>query len=355
MTALALAAFGWPRLAPLSPPTSSTTRPEEKRQPLGSWRVVASLRDDRYGAAAVALADGRVLVVGGYSNPKKAYLRSAELWNPHTLAAKPTGSMTIPRAGHTATLLADGRVLVVGGESGGPEESGTEATAEIWDPASGRFTETAPMRHGRREHTAVRLTDGRVAVAGGGIMVAAVEVWSPISGLWQDVDRTHGDDTKIAALVGGGLIEVKRGNASDIRVFAWAGEGDPKPLATLKGPGGLGLILVDDAHVALLGATKVIDWNPRTEETREAPYPEPGLSPSDCWPLRLGAGSRMMCVWSEATHMTTAVVDLDSLTINDAGPIRPIASGPFVELPDGGFFTLSRKKVVVWTPRYDPR
>ena len=50
-------------------------------------------------------ADGRVLVVGGDS--PKGSLASAELWEPKTGKWRAAGQMTGPRTGHAAVLLED--------------------------------------------------------------------------------------------------------------------------------------------------------------------------------------------------------------------------------------------------------
>src|SRR5215472_4271380 len=70
----------------------------------------------------------------------------------------PSGMMHVPRTGHTATLLKDGKVLIVGGG---------DATAELFDPATGTFSFTGPPIAGRLHATATLLSDGRVLIAGG--------------------------------------------------------------------------------------------------------------------------------------------------------------------------------------------
>ena len=56
--------------------------------------------------------DGRVLLAGGY-------VQSSEIFDPATDTFAPLVAMTRYRYQHAAVRLADGRVLVVGGDSGG--------------------------------------------------------------------------------------------------------------------------------------------------------------------------------------------------------------------------------------------
>src|SRR5476651_257874 len=76
-----------------------------------------------------------------------------------------TGSLATARYYHTATLLPNGKVLVAGGS--GVISSGSLASAELYDPASGTWTATGSLATERHFHTATLLPNGKVLVAGG--------------------------------------------------------------------------------------------------------------------------------------------------------------------------------------------
>src|SRR5439155_10561617 len=82
-----------------------------------------------------------------------------------TAAAQIVGSVSlnVERAGHSATRLGDGRILIAGGENAG----GALSAAELYDPVIQRFALTGSLVVPRAEHTATLLTDGRVLIAGG--------------------------------------------------------------------------------------------------------------------------------------------------------------------------------------------
>jgi hypothetical protein len=72
-----------------------------------------------------------------------------------------TGRLNTARQGHTATLLPNGMVLVAG------DITGSSASAELYDPASGTWTATGSLNTVRQGHTATLLQNGMVLVAGG--------------------------------------------------------------------------------------------------------------------------------------------------------------------------------------------
>lgn len=136
----------------------------------GTWKEISPLNQARRGHQAVVLDDGTVLVVGGVAAGRP--LASAEVYDPALEAWAATGPMATARVGHTLTLLAGGRVLAAGGTSlergdGNGQSIVAVATTEVYDPATGKWAPGADMTVPRFEHTATRLDDGRVLIAGG--------------------------------------------------------------------------------------------------------------------------------------------------------------------------------------------
>lgn len=168
----------------------------------GRWKPVARLHQARAQHTATLLADGRVLVAGGLG-PAETLLRSAEVYDPATRTWASTGDMHDARVGHTATLLPGGKVLVAGGLG-----SGTSAptafldSAEVFDPISGTWSQAHPMGSRRVEHSATLLADGTVLVVGGDIeqraaALRSAEVYEPSKGTWRNV--SHLANTERAA------------------------------------------------------------------------------------------------------------------------------------------------------------
>lgn len=155
----------------------------------GTFRRTGDLTGPRCGAAEILLKSGKVLLVGGDGLHEDERLASAELYDPAIGRFTATGSMHVPRNTHTAVLLKDGRVLVVGGSSAGRYPNAQiEASAEIYDPATGRFATTGSMHTARHKLAAVLLSDGRVLVVGGSDnrdwrgKYASAELFDPATG-----------------------------------------------------------------------------------------------------------------------------------------------------------------------------
>ncbi len=163
----------------------SSTYVYDPATPGGTWTKVGLLGTARVAPATAVLPDGRVLVAGGAYKDGPPYdstgssgvtlarttstrpgegasggvrfddiappstgvaLATAELFDPSTGRWSPTGSMRFARAGAAAATLADGRILVVGPSSSGDGSGDARMdprvynTAEVYDPATGRFS-----------------------------------------------------------------------------------------------------------------------------------------------------------------------------------------------------------------------
>jgi len=144
----------------------------------GTFSPTGSMSTARYGATATLLANGKVLIAGGYNgNNGTNSVSSAELYDPASGTFSPTGSMSTPRDDATATLLANGKVLIAGGYYNIYPGYNPVSSAELYDPASGTFSPTGSMSKARDDATATLLANGKVLIAGGGDVSA--ELYSP--------------------------------------------------------------------------------------------------------------------------------------------------------------------------------
>ncbi len=116
---------------------------------------------------ATLLRDGEVLVAGGYGCFPLNVCASAEIYNPRTGKWRSTGSMLAARAGHTATLLPSGKVLVVGGYGCEAAHCGTLASAELYNPTTGTWHAAGAIGAPREYQTATLVSGKRVLIAGG--------------------------------------------------------------------------------------------------------------------------------------------------------------------------------------------
>ncbi|HMV82242.1 MAG TPA: kelch repeat-containing protein [Blastocatellia bacterium] len=151
----------------------------------GVLKPVGPLLHPRSGHTSTRLPDGKVLLAGG--NDGKQALASAELFDPATGRFTATGSMTSPRFAHEATLLPNGKVLITGGKNGYSQYT----SAELYDPATGRFAVTGNMQISREAHRATLLDNGKVLITGG--LSAAwpqqrlAELYDPATGMFAAV------------------------------------------------------------------------------------------------------------------------------------------------------------------------
>lgn len=189
----------------------------------GSWSPTGSLNIQRGAFTATLLSTGNVLVAGGVGDSDET-LHSAELYDPATGTWGFTGNLVSPRFFHTATPLLDGRILVVAGWDDDFFQTVTSAV-ELYDPLAGSWSSAASLDKGRVFHTATRLQDGRVVVAGGyasnppagfGQYVPTsfdtADLFDPIGGTWTSAGNLgFAREGHTATLLRGGEVLVAGG------------------------------------------------------------------------------------------------------------------------------------------------
>ena len=202
----------------------SGTPAEVYQTSTGAFTTVGIPTPETSHHTATALADGRVLIAGGYvpsteGGPEK----TAQLFDPTTGAFTGTGFMGDGRTDHTATLLADGKVLIAGGNDFFAGSGGSVSTAEVYDPSTESFVATGALTIPRERHTATLLLDGTVLVAGGLYNVArqplgyqsSAEVYDPASGAFTEVgEMTDARYAHTASLLSDGTVLIAGGTNS---------------------------------------------------------------------------------------------------------------------------------------------
>jgi len=167
-------------------------------------RIYNKMTIPRCGHTATVLADGTVLLAGGYFYPPIDYdppgvlatwvpaLDSAETFNVAQQSFSAAAS-TLPKgfAFHSATLLASGDVLIAGGATDFYAERNftsvrlfPSAQAAVFNVAAQAFALISPLAAARAMHSATLLTSGKVLIAGGAInsdmeATATTELFDP--------------------------------------------------------------------------------------------------------------------------------------------------------------------------------
>jgi hypothetical protein len=160
-----------------------------------AWTKVGLMSTARAAASIAMLPDGRILVAGGYFAFAPDW---GSVWPPSgpglaSFAARTAGSD--PGTG-PSVRLASVRLPLADVEV--PPEGRALATAEIFDPTTGEWSTARPMRYSRAGAPAITLADGRILVAGAGPenvemdwhAYSTAEIYDPASGRWSLIDQT---------------------------------------------------------------------------------------------------------------------------------------------------------------------
>jgi Kelch motif/Galactose oxidase, central domain len=185
---------------------------------VGSVTPATPMLEPRSGHSATLLLDGKVLIAGGMRRNQDFY-RSAELFDPATGKFQPTGDMAIAAVGRSAVLLRSGKVLIVGGWIG----HGCTDSTELYDPATGKFTQIARMTTKRGRPSATLLANGDVLIAGGADRgdtrggIASAEVFHAATMTFEPVGSMHaGRISHTATLLNDGRVLIAGGRGDNL-------------------------------------------------------------------------------------------------------------------------------------------
>jgi hypothetical protein len=189
---------------------------------LGTWAGIASMNKGRTRAAASLLSSGRVLVSGGLSGGS-THLSAAEYYDPAAGTWSNAGAFALARYQHRQLTLATGKVLIAGGIN---TEFGNYYVSEcsLYDPSTHAWTSTGALLKGRYEHT-MNQTGVGVMVIGGysSSDQASTELFNESTGKWtwgSSLNVIRGDHS--ATVLNGAKILVAGGSMlSSAEIYGW--------------------------------------------------------------------------------------------------------------------------------------
>jgi len=257
---------------------------------------------NRWRQAAVRLDGGAVLIVGGFSTAANELttLSSAEVWDPATGHWRVAGVMGAARVLPTATLLRDGRVLVAGGQGLSGGSYSLDATAELYDPATGTFVRTGSMSRGRAmSHfgdqapppRAVTLQDGRVFIVGGAqgnpdVGFPGADIYTPATGTFRTTPPVPCVDVRTATALLDGRVLItclRERYASQADATAWIYDPEADSVSQTGAPTTTNTesaVLLADGRVLLSGSVRSL----RPDEVRD---------PAEVYDPRTGSFTRL--------------------------------------------------------------
>jgi len=187
---------------------TSTVTLEAYAPSTNTWTPLAEMPTPRYGHAVAVGADGKIYAIGGYNTiDDRAYQATVEAYTPSTNTWETLAPMPTARALHAAVTGPDGRIYVIGGYS---EQRGTLRTVEVYTPGTNTWAPAASMPSARYTLATALGDDGKIYAFGGTInneSQPTVEAYNPATNSWTTLDKMFTPRTGLAAVTGrDGLI-----------------------------------------------------------------------------------------------------------------------------------------------------
>jgi hypothetical protein len=183
-----------------------------------AWRAAGGMKHGRTGAAALSIKDAaghpRVLFVGGTDCAFGA-TSTTELYDPSTDTFSDGPSLADARERPTVTTLADGRVLVTGGFKAGGLATDALTSIELWRPGDAAFVRGAAMRTPRAGHTLTNLGGDFFLAVGTADATYGVERYNATKDGWESLSPapTNRSSHTLTRLPNGKLLIVGGGDA----------------------------------------------------------------------------------------------------------------------------------------------
>ncbi len=187
-------------------------RNEEYDPATDQWRVRWPLPRGANHMNAVTL-NGKIYVVGGFADARHynpvdgayEYDPASDSWRTLPPLSSPRGSVSV--------AAVDGKIHAIGGR--GPDFK-TVSIHQVLDPATGKWSEAAPLPGGAHDHTATIVVDGKIHVIGGRFdestdATAAHFVYDPATNSWSMAAPLPAPRSSLAAAFYKGFILVVGG------------------------------------------------------------------------------------------------------------------------------------------------
>ena len=143
----------------------------------GAWSQQPSPLVSTSTSQVVATEDGRVVVLGGFNPQTGVPLEQTAVFDPASSRWTDAAPIPEPRVGDVAVPLADGTVLVTAGRGA----NGVQLYRSTWiyDPSRNRWNRVGDLHTARLSPSAVRLSDGRVLLVAGSALREDLATLSP--------------------------------------------------------------------------------------------------------------------------------------------------------------------------------
>jgi len=170
------------------------------RDARSGFTPVANMSTSRSSHGAARLANGKILLVGGFASTT---LATTEQFDPTTSTFSAAAPLTQGRYGHITSILPDGRVLAAGGQSA---FGAYLSSSEVYNPSTNTWSPTGSLTSIRDNWEYITLTGGRVLVAGAGVTGSSTaELFNPATMTWEvcGANLARRADGMLAALPSG--------------------------------------------------------------------------------------------------------------------------------------------------------